>query len=176
MIDWPISRTNASRWKQPLLLPACMKKWTMHSYFSVENSGRNRDISISIIKDKLEDMDVSLIFCHRPKWAMIFIRSLWPNRWVNLKSQGAKWKIWTLSFHRYLLVCCRSSGLVTAHCQSWVVFDVFQKITFFYPAPKTNFWKLFFKMLSFEDDLIKMDETNCKWPQISQIFISWKSS
>ena len=27
-------------------------------------------------KDKLEDMDVSLIFCHRPKWAMIFIRSL----------------------------------------------------------------------------------------------------
>ena len=28
------------------------------------------------VKDKLEDMDVSLIFCHRPKWAMIFIRSL----------------------------------------------------------------------------------------------------
>ena len=23
------------------------------------------------VKDKLEDMDVSLIFCHRPKWAMI---------------------------------------------------------------------------------------------------------
>ena len=28
------------------------------------------------VKDKLEDMDASLIFCHRPKWAMIFIRSL----------------------------------------------------------------------------------------------------
>ena len=81
--------------------------------------------SMTPCKDKLEDMDVSLIFCHRPKWAMIFIRSLWPNRWANLKSQGAKWKIWTLSFHRYLLVCCRSSGLVTAHCQSWVVFDFF---------------------------------------------------
>ena len=141
--------------------------------------GMRKGLQLSHIrwaKDKLEDMDVSLIFCHRPKWAMIFIRSLWPNRWVNLKSQSAKWMIWTLSFHRYLLVCCRSSGLVTAHCQSWVVFDVFQKITFFYPVPKTNFWKLFFKMLSFKDYLIKMDETNCKWPQISQIFISWKSS
>ena len=31
-------------------------------------------------------------------------------------------------------------------------------------------------VLSFKDDLIKIDETNCKWPQISQIFISWKSS
>ena len=28
------------------------------------------------VKDKPEDMDVSLIFCHRPKWAMIFKRSL----------------------------------------------------------------------------------------------------
>ena len=28
------------------------------------------------VKDKLEDMDVSLIFCHRLKWAMMFIRSL----------------------------------------------------------------------------------------------------
>ena len=28
------------------------------------------------VKDKLEDMDVLLIFCHHPNWAMIFIRSL----------------------------------------------------------------------------------------------------
>ena len=28
------------------------------------------------VKDKLEDMDVSLIFCHRPKWSMIFMREL----------------------------------------------------------------------------------------------------
>ena len=28
------------------------------------------------VKDKLEDMDVSLIFCHRPKWAMISKRLL----------------------------------------------------------------------------------------------------
>ena len=34
------------------------------------------ELKVSFNKDKLEYMDVSLIFCHRPKWAIIFIRSL----------------------------------------------------------------------------------------------------
>ena len=36
------------------------------------------------------------------------------------------------------------------------------------------FKKLFFKMLSFKDNLIKMYETSCKLSQISQISIFWK--
>ena len=33
-----------------------------------------------------------------------------------------------------------------------------------------------FKMLLFEDSLIKKDEINGKWLQIFQIFISWKNT
>ena len=129
---------------------------------------------ISLYKEKQEDMDVSLTFCLCPLGAMIFPGPLWPNQWAYFKPQGVIWKIWISSFHRYLLLYCGMSGLVTAHCQSWVLFDIFPKIWIFHIALKTNFWKLFFKLLSFEDDLMKICETNWKQSQISQIFICRK--
>ena len=119
-------------------------------------------------------MDVSLTFCLCPHGAMIFPGPLWPNQWAYFKPQGAIWKIWISSFHRYLLLYCGLSGLVTAHCQSRVLFDIFPKSWIFHIVLKTNFWKLFFKLLSFEDDLMKICETNWKQSQISQIFICRK--
>ena len=135
---------------------------------------RTADVTVGCIKDKLEDMDVSLTFCLCPHGAMIFPGPLWPNQWAYFKPQGVIWKIWISSFHRYLLLYCGMSGLVTAHCQSRVIFDIFPKIWIFHIALKTNFWKLFFKLLSFEDDLMKICETNWKQSQISQIFICRK--
>ena len=88
-------------------------------------------------------MDVSLTFCLCPHGAMIFPGPLWPNQWAYFKPQGVIWKIWISSFHRYLLLYCGLSGLVTAHCQSRVLFDIFPKIWIFHNALKTNFWKLF---------------------------------
>ena len=90
-------------------------------------------------------MDVSLTFCLCPHGAMIFPGPLWPNQWAYLKPQGVIWKIWISSFLRYLLLYCGMSGLVTAHCQSRVLFDIFPKIWIFHIVLKTNFWKLFFQ-------------------------------
>ena len=72
---------------------------------------------------------------------------------------------------------CRPSGLVTPHFQSRVLIEgtVWRNIAKLYPALKTDFWRLFYKMLSSEDNLIKMNETNCKWSQISQNFMARKS-
>ena len=90
-----------------------------------------------ITKDKLEDMEYHLLFAC-PHGAMTFTGSLWPNRWP--KSQSAKWKIRITSFLRSLLLYCRLSGLVTAHCQSWVLFDIFSKSEIF-----TLCWKQVFE-------------------------------
>ena len=95
--------------------------------------GMRKGLKLSHIrwaKDKLEDMDVALIFCHRLKWAMVLKRPLWPFRWVDFKSQGAKWKVWSygrcLSYDTFC-VCCRTSGLVTLQCQTPVLVDIFGK-------------------------------------------------
>ena len=96
-------------------------------------------------KDKLEDMDVSLIKEGVRLVAIIFRTCLQPNRWTYITSLGTKWKIWILSFQRYLIIHCRSNGLVMALVQSWVVFDVFQKMAINPKWWKKKFWWLFLK-------------------------------
>ena len=74
---------------------------------------------------------------------MIFTRQLWLNRWTDFKSQGARWKIWALSFKWCLVLYCRSSGLVTILCQNWVVFNVLSIrciINIFAPRGGNNVW------------------------------------
>ena len=83
---------------------------------------------VRFAKDKLEGMDISLMKEGVRVVAIIFRTCLQPNCWTYITSLGTKWKIWILSFQRYLIIHCRSNGLVMALVQSWVVFDVFQKM------------------------------------------------
>ena len=52
---------------------------------------------------------------------------LWPNKWSHKALLRTKWKIWILSFHRYPMSLCRSSGLDTTTQQSWAIFWKIQK-------------------------------------------------
>ena len=109
-------------------------------------------------------MDVALICCHYPYWAMVLTGPLTQQmgRFLNPILSAI-----------YLLVYCRSSSykllvwllglLVTVLLQSQAIFDIFRRITIFYPGLKETFSTLFFKMfISFEDHLKRMHETKCK--------------
>ena len=85
--------------------------------------------------------------------------------------QGTKWKIWISSFHRYLFVHCRSSGLVTERCESWVLFSgFFSKITYFGPRMKTAFLILFSKcshLITISQKWMKPNVNGHKYPRFS---------
>ena len=103
-------------------------------------SGPNTRYWLITPKDKLENMDVSLTFCHFPKLVM--------------------WKLWSLSFQNNRFVAdqvVRSQRIDKVEC-----FLTFFVVSLF----PTQQWKQnrdFFPKCSYLN-LIKMHKTNCKWP------------
>ena len=51
--------------------------------------------------DKLKDMEISPILCHFSWNAIIFKNPLRPSGCRDFKFQGIRWKILTMSYHRY---------------------------------------------------------------------------
>ena len=104
-------------------------------------------------------------FWGRIRWGRFFHRSLWPYQLHNFKKIGAKWEIWILSYHWYPMSLCRSSGLDTTVLQSWAFFrknPKHWKLHLRHKHRKLVFGILFIKMLSFEERLRFIHETNCK--------------
>ena len=114
-------------------------------------------------------------FCHCPKWAIIFKRPLWPDRWTDFNpgvtNQRCGHCLPTIKFQISFLVTAQGIGKL-----EYFLMLFGQSHTYFYPGLKFSFWKLIFKLLSFNEILIIMHVTYCKWSQISHIVKSWKSS
>ena len=111
------------------------KKWVFNN--------RTVKVCVSCAKDKLEDMDVSLNFQTRTRgpWFLQDHCDLKGGHISNPETRGARWKIWALSFYWYIVVHCRSSGLVTIFCQSDVIFWCFHKMTILSMRwKKKDFW------------------------------------
>ena len=102
-------------------------------------------ILLRLVKDKLEDMDVSLNFVLFPSGATIFTRSLWQIQRTEFQAKGTKWKIWIWSFHWYLKIQFWLSSLVTVVGRSWVFFLRFSENDHFHPAVKIVFLITFFQ-------------------------------
>ena len=85
----------------------------------------------------LEDMEESLIFCHCCWWANIFIGPLCPMSFADFISEDQLKKTHThlrsavTADTFWLIILGYNFCLQTSHCQSQVLLDIPQKITYF---------------------------------------------
>ena len=94
----------------------------------------------------------------------VFRASLWPDQWSHNVPLGTKWKIWTLSFYGYPVVCCRLNGVVTTTLQSQAFLQNIQNHS--KNRPVSGELKTCFSVNFFQNALISKPNKILAWNQL----------